>query len=109
MALNVPEARILKIIEALNKIGNLQILLGRENIEKSNMPFDEWIHSRDRSFLDYHLIPPDRDLWQVENLPEFVSAREGLIKRRIEEIGLDRIHLEMPEISSGNRPAATAV
>ncbi len=86
MALNIPESRIQKILDSVNGLGNLQLLLGRENLEKSNTPFTEWIRTRDRGFLDQHLIPDDPDLWNVEALPEFVKAREKLIRQRLRQL-----------------------
>jgi uncharacterized protein with ParB-like and HNH nuclease domain len=83
MGLNVPETRITKILEAVNKIGNLQLLLGRENLEKNAKQFDNWIETRDDKFLDQHFIPTERGLWSVEMLPEFVAAREKLMAKRL--------------------------
>ena len=81
--LGLSEGRIAKITEAVDQLGNLQLLLGRENIEKSNQPFDEWVQSRSPVFLQEHLIPEQPSLWNVESLPEFVTAREKLIRNRI--------------------------
>jgi hypothetical protein len=39
MAMNLPETRIQRILDSSNRLGNLQLLLGRENLEKSNIPF----------------------------------------------------------------------
>jgi uncharacterized protein with ParB-like and HNH nuclease domain len=83
MAANLPEDRIIKILNAVDSLGNLQLLLGRENIEKSNKEFNEWINTRDDEFLDEHLIPRDQDLWNVNSLPEFVAHREKLIRQRL--------------------------
>ncbi|MGQ7794321.1 DUF262 domain-containing protein [Faunimonas sp. B44] len=87
MAANVPETRIQRILESVDRLGNLELLLGRENLEKSNTPFDEWITTRNEDFLERHLIPNDPDLWRVECLPEFVREREKLIDRRIRTFG----------------------
>ena len=83
MAANLSEDRIIKILNAVDSLGNLQLLLGRENIEKSNKEFSEWIHTRDEEFLDEHLIPRDANLWNVNRLPEFVAQREKLIRQRL--------------------------
>ena len=79
MARNVPESSIQAIIESVNKLGNLQLLLSCENIEKSNIPFEQWILTRDNEFLDRQFIPDAKDLWEVTALPEFVKMREELI------------------------------
>ena len=108
---NIPESRISRILDSVDRIGNLQLMLGRENIEKSNDPFDVWIHSRDQTFLKKHLIPADKDLWAVERLPEFVAMREKLIHERLESINLDTSlpsEASSPEPPLGNSQAAAA-
>src|ERR1700682_6726668 len=91
MARNLPEGLIKKILESVNRLGNLQLLLGRENLEKSNIPFAQWIQTRDSDFLERHLIPNEPALWGVEALPEFVKAREQLIRQRLRRLGMDPI------------------
>ncbi|MDF3811793.1 MULTISPECIES: DUF262 domain-containing protein [Rhodopseudomonas] len=81
MAANISEDRILKILNFVDSLGNLQLLLGRENLEKSNTDFSDWINTRDADFLKEHLIPNDPSLWHVSRLPEFVAHRERLIKQ----------------------------
>jgi len=83
MAANVSEDKIIKILNAVDSLGNLQLLLGRENVEKSNKEFSGWIHTRDAEFLSEHLIPRNSDLWNVNQLPEFVAQREKLIRERL--------------------------
>ncbi len=89
MGRNISETRIQQILESANKLGNLQLLLGRENLEKNNTPFSHWIQTRDRSFLEHHLIPDDSSLWDVTVLPEFVEAREELIRQRLRRLNLE--------------------
>lgn len=81
--LGVSEHRVGEFQEAGNRIGNLQLLLGRENSEKAAVAFAEWIGTRDPGYLDRHLIPADPSLWEPLQLPEFVAAREELIKKRL--------------------------
>ena len=47
------------------------------------MPFSEWIRTREAAYLERHLIPADPALWDPMRLPEFVAAREELIKKRL--------------------------
>jgi hypothetical protein len=89
MGRNLPETRIQRILDSVNKLGNLQLLLARENLEKNNTPFSHWIQTRDREFLERHLIPDDPALWHVDALPEFVSAREELIGRRLRKLNFE--------------------
>lgn len=86
--MGIPDSRIDKIVQSVDKIGNLQLLIGRENSEKSNQPFNEWIQTRANDFLVKNLIPDDQSLWNVEDLPEFVIAREKLIKQRLNTAGI---------------------
>lgn len=99
MGMNLPETRIEKVLASVNALGNLQILLGRENLEKSNIPFAHWIQTRDAGFLERHLIPNRPALWDVASLPEFVQAREELIRQRLRRLDFEPVadmHSDMP-------------
>jgi hypothetical protein len=69
-----------------NRLGNLALLMSNENQGKSDQPFGEWLATRDKSFLDRHLIPAEPRLWLKENFLEFFDAREQLIKARLKQI-----------------------
>jgi hypothetical protein len=81
--LGIAGDRAKQALDAVDRLGNLQLLPGRENQTKSNQEFRIWMETRDASFLDRHLIPRDSSLWTVEKLPEFVAAREQLIRDRV--------------------------
>lgn len=81
--MNIPEHRIRDVTANVNRLGNLQLLPGTENIEKSDLPFDAWITSRDKDYMERHLIPDRLDLALVHMLPEFVQEREKAIRRRL--------------------------
>ncbi|RWP78301.1 DUF262 domain-containing protein [Mesorhizobium sp.] len=83
---DIPQDRIDQVLECVDRLGNLELLLGRENLEKNSTPFDRWITTRDEGFIERHLIPNDRTLWAIERLPEFVREREHLIKERLREL-----------------------
>lgn len=85
------ERQIEEILGCVDRLGNLQLLPGRENSEKSNMPFGDWIKTRDGGFLERHLIPPEPHLWTPEALPQFVAAREKLIRKRVADFGFVRV------------------
>jgi 5-methylcytosine-specific restriction endonuclease McrA len=78
--LDLPESQKELIINSVDRIGNLQLLLSRENLEKNNKPFDEWVATRDPEFLKKHLIPADKSIWKIEQLPAFVEEREKLMR-----------------------------
>ncbi|QNN24034.1 DUF262 domain-containing protein [Planctomycetales bacterium ZRK34] len=69
-----------------NRLANLALLMSSENQGKSDQPFHEWLATRDTSFLQRHLIPQEPRLWRIENFPEFIEAREELIKVRLRTI-----------------------
>lgn len=79
MAANVPETLIQSIQEAVNRLGNLQLLRGQENLEKNSQTFAHWIKTRDHGFIARHLIPSSEALYDVAELPNFVAERERLI------------------------------
>jgi len=69
--------------ELKDRLGNLTLLWSRENQEKSDHPFDEWLKTRDASFKKRHLIPDDPALWKFDKFEAFLAAREELIKKRL--------------------------
>lgn len=79
MAMNIPDHRIKEILGSVNRIGNLQLLPSSENLEKSDLPFEAWIQTRDQYYRKRHFIPHRVDHWHVTKLPEFVAEREKLI------------------------------
>jgi hypothetical protein len=66
-------------------LGNLELLLGAENMEKSNQGFDSWITTRDPGFKQRQLIPEDPTLYTLQRFPAFVQAREKLIAARLKK------------------------
>ena len=81
--MNIPEHRIREITDNVNRLGNLQLRPGTENIEKSDLPFDAWITSRDRNYMERHLIPDRLVLASAQSLPEFVQEREKALRQRL--------------------------
>jgi hypothetical protein len=105
IARSLPEHLIHRIADSVNRLGNLQLLLGRENLEKSDMPFAQWIQTRDGDFLDRHLIPNNPALWDVTALPEFVEAREELIRQRLQPLDSN----SCPDVASIRDETGSAV
>lgn len=75
-----------RYIELINHIGNLELLLPSENLEKSNKAFDQWLPTRDPKFRARHLIPQDNTLLRFEKFEQFIAAREDLIRQRLRTI-----------------------
>jgi hypothetical protein len=73
-------------LDKKERLGNLCLLLAHENTGKQDMPVDEWLRSRDPSFLKRHLIPNDQALWKFDRFPDFLEAREELVRRRFKAL-----------------------
>jgi hypothetical protein len=73
-------------MELVNRIGNLQLLLAHENLEKSDQDFERWLATRDPSYRRRHLIPAEDELLRLDRFEEFIAAREGLIKGRLGQL-----------------------
>ena len=83
---SLSEAHQRRFQELSNRLGNIELLSEQENNEKRAMPFDEWLISRDDTFLDRHMIPGDKDLHRFENFEHFVQAREQMLVSRLEKL-----------------------
>src|SRR5260221_9446371 len=81
-----------RYLAQMNRLGNLELLLGQEKVEKSNQPFDRWITSRGNSFRQRHLIPDDPNLLRFDQFEQFMAARESLIPQRLKTMFL-LVHL----------------
>lgn len=86
MGQNLQDAQIQRIIGAVDKLANLQLLSNNENLEKSDISFDTWITTRDRHYRERHLIGERVDHWRAVQLPEFVAEREKLIYARLKRL-----------------------
>ena len=86
MGMNLPEHRIQDITANKDRLGNLQLLPGHENLEKGDIPFDAWITSRSDTYRERHMISCKPDLWTARQLPEFVADRERLIRERLAKL-----------------------
>lgn len=79
----VPSDKIDYYMDCCNYLGNLQLLEGLQNQEKSGKDFKEWLyetypHKTDRKdFMKKHYIP-DVDL-SLQNFEEFLAEREKLL------------------------------
>lgn len=76
-------SKIEQLLSCVNRVGNLQLLVSAENLEKNNATFEDWIRTRDHSFLNKHLIPQDEHLWSIMMLPQFVAEREKRIMQKL--------------------------
>jgi hypothetical protein len=85
----VNETRIAAYIEKVNKLGNLQILEGQPNEEKSNKLPDLWmkntypLEDERKIYMQKNYIP-DVDLG-IQNFEKFFDEREKLIKEEFKK------------------------
>jgi hypothetical protein len=75
--------RVAEYLELKDRMGNLELLSPQENTEKSGKPFAEWLATRSDSFRARHHIPDDPELLAFSRFPDFVAAREDLIRERL--------------------------
>jgi uncharacterized protein with ParB-like and HNH nuclease domain len=86
----IPEDRISYYLENHDYIGNLQLIEGIPNQEKSNKKFEDWLgvicetEKEKEKYRDLHLIP-DVDLGLV-NFEQFIGKREEFIRDRLKKI-----------------------
>ena len=80
---SIPGVKIEAIRQAVNRLGNLQLLMDHDNLGKSDTDLRSWLITRDQEFLDRHMIPSDQSLWCSSMLLEFIEAREDLIRERL--------------------------
>ena len=78
-------------LENYNYIGNLQLLEGLPNEEKSNTDFKAWLEQtypseeERKDYMKKHFIPQDIDL-SFGNFKEFFEKRNKLILQEFKEI-----------------------
>jgi hypothetical protein len=82
----LPPEKQARYRELVDRVGNLRLLLGQENQEKSDQDFRSWLAPWDAGFCRRHLIPEDAGLLRFEKFEEFVLAREGLIRERLKRL-----------------------
>lgn len=75
-------------IEERDQIANCMLLTATENGfgQKSGTLPEKWLAperfntiEEHQAYLDLHLIPPDPDLWKLENYERFIAERKALI------------------------------
>lgn len=88
-----PESGMMNLLryyaDERDQIANCMLLTAEENGfgGKSDTPPDQWFAlsrfgndpAKQAQYLQLHLIPPDPELWKLENFEEFIEARKRLI------------------------------
>ncbi len=70
--------------DARNQLANCMLLTRAENGAggKGDTAPDDWFSGKPAHYLDLHLIPADRSLWQMDHYEDFIEARKKLIEDR---------------------------
>lgn len=84
------EDKVLKYINYVNFIGNLQLLEADYNVEKSDIEFDLWLNKvfpdeKIRNEYKFKNYIPDLDL-TLDNFINFFEKREELIMKKLKDI-----------------------
>jgi hypothetical protein len=86
----IPEHKQEFYLENYNYIGNLQLLEGLPNEEKSNIDFEIWLkqtfpnEDERKEYMKKHFIPQKIDL-SFENFKEFFEERNKLILQQFKK------------------------
>jgi len=87
---NIPEEEWELWLDHKDDLGNLQLLQGKVNMNKSDKDFEEWLKEQEteplglEEYKKRHMIP-EMDL-SFSNFPEFLLKRSNIIKEKLIEI-----------------------
>jgi cellulose biosynthesis protein BcsQ len=48
-----------------------------------------WFEDKSEEYLDLHLIPKNKDLWEIERFEDFIKARKKLILDKFDYLIFD--------------------
>lgn len=67
-----------------NQLANCMLLTASENGSggKTDKLPSEWFAAKSEDYLELHLIPRDRELWELERFEDFIAERKRLIKAK---------------------------
>jgi len=89
--------RVARYRGLMHRLGNLELLIAHENLEKSGQDAQVWLDSRDSGFRRRHLIPDDPSLLHFDRFDDFMTAREALIRQRLRALFAPLTQLGTPE------------
>jgi len=74
--------------EDRDQIANCMLLTAEENGAggKRDTPPDIWFGDKLESYLDLHLIPKNKDLWNLEHFDDFIDERKKLILNKFKHL-----------------------
>lgn len=70
--------------DARNQLANCMLLTQSENGpgSKSDTLPKDWFANKSEEYLEMHLIPPDKSLWEIDRFEDFIEERKKLIRNR---------------------------
>lgn len=73
---------------ARDQLANMMLLTKQENGAggKSDTPVAEWFADKDDAYLELHVIPKDKSLWELENYERFIEERKILIVEKFKHL-----------------------
>jgi len=71
-----------------DQFANLMLLTASENGAggKSDTLPKDWFNGKSADYLEKHLIPKDKGLWEIDKFDDFVKERKVLIEEKFKEI-----------------------
>jgi hypothetical protein len=71
-----------------DQFANLMLLTASENGAggKSDTLPKDWFNGKSDDYLEKHLIPKNKDLWDLDKFDEFIEERKILIQEKFKEI-----------------------
>lgn len=92
VSLNIDDAMWNNIINEKDMLANLQLLEGKENLEKNGTPFIDWfkknVDNKGEDYKDKYLrinfIP--NTSFEINNFQNFYTERNELLKKRLKEL-----------------------
>jgi hypothetical protein len=71
-----------------DQIANLMLLTAKENGASGKLDTlpKDWFKDKDDEYLQKHLIPTDKDLWELDRFEDFIEARKKLILDKFSDL-----------------------
>ena len=71
-----------------DQFANLMLLTASENGAggKSNILPKDWFKDKTNDYLEKHLIPKDKKLWEIDRFDDFIKERKKLIEEKFKDI-----------------------
>jgi len=82
-----------------DQLANLMLLTAKENgmSGKTNILPKVWFEDKSEEYLEKHLIPRDKQLWQIDRFEEFLNERKKLILQKFKDLVYDNESIEEEE------------